>query len=77
MATARNHRPVPHSLRAYLERLSRHENAVERARGERLIRACEADDGRRGRSRGRRGLRRLPYVTHAAQLNGGADVAER
>ena len=73
MAAARSHRPVPHSLRAYLEQLSRHEDAAERARGERLIHACEADDADGAAV----GEAFDAYVKHAAQLNGGADVAER
>ena len=42
MATARARKYVPHSLRARFERLAQSTRAAERARGERLLEACEA-----------------------------------
>ena len=73
LAEARDRRRVPHSLRAHLEGLNTHKGATERAKGRRLLRACETD----GADDATVGEAFSIYTRYAARLSGGANVAER
>lgn len=72
LAAARSRKCVPHSLRDRMERLLQHREAAQRARGARLIRACEAEQADNA------SVEELfqMYKLHAARLAGGVSVAE-